>query len=75
LRNAYTILAGKPEGKRPLGRPRDRWEGNIRMELRKVGWESVDWIPLAQDKEEWQAVVNTVMNLRIPRKMENFLSR
>jgi len=45
------------------------------MELRKVGWESVDWIPLAQDKEEWQAVVNTVMNLRIPRKMENFLSR
>jgi hypothetical protein len=57
-------LAGKPEGKRPLGRPRRRWEVNIRMDLREIGLEGVDWISLAQDWDQWRAVANTVMNLR-----------
>jgi hypothetical protein len=56
---------GKPEGKRPLGRPRHRWEDNIRMDLREMGWEIVTWIHLAQDKDQWRADVNTVMNLRV----------
>jgi hypothetical protein len=56
---------GKPEGKRPLGRPRHRWEDGIRMDLREIGWGSVDWIQLAQDTGRWQALVNTVMNLRV----------
>jgi len=59
-------LVGKPEGKRPLGRPRRRWEDNIRMDLREVGWESVDWMHLAQDRGQWRNIVNTVMNLRVP---------
>jgi hypothetical protein len=63
--NAYNILAGKPEGKRPLGRPRRRWE-DIRIDLRETGWEGVDWIHLAQDRDLWRALVNTVMNLRVP---------
>jgi hypothetical protein len=57
---------GKPEGKRPLGRPRRRWEDNIRINLRKIGWSSMDWIYLAQDRYQWWALVNTVMNLRVP---------
>jgi hypothetical protein len=56
-------LVVKPEGKRPLRRPKHRWEENIRMDLREVGWEIVDWIHLAQDRDQWLAVVNTVMNL------------
>jgi hypothetical protein len=63
-RNAYKILARKPEGKRPLGRSRRRWEDNIRMDLRDTGWESVKWMHLAQDRKEWQALVNVVMNPR-----------
>jgi hypothetical protein len=59
-------LIGKPDGKRPQGRPRSRWKNNIRTDLREIGWEGVDWIHLAQDKEQWQAFVNTVMNLRVP---------
>jgi hypothetical protein len=59
-------LAGKPEGKRPLGRPRGRWEDNIRMDLREILWEGVDWIHLVQDRDQWRALVNTVMNLRVP---------
>jgi hypothetical protein len=64
-RNVYRALMGKPEGKRPLGRPRRRWEDGIRMDLREIGWESVDWIQLAQDRDRWRALVNTVINLRV----------
>jgi hypothetical protein len=65
-RNAYRLLVGKPEGKRPLGRPRRRWVDNIRLVLVKVGWGVVDWIGLAQDRNRWRAVVNSVLNLRVP---------
>jgi hypothetical protein len=65
-RNAYRILGGKPKGKRPLGRPRRRWEANIRMDLREIGWGDMDWIDLAQDRDHWRALVNPVMNLRVP---------
>jgi hypothetical protein len=65
-KNAYMILVGKPEGKRPLDRPRRRWVDNIKIGLRAIGWNSVDWIDLAQDREQWRALVNTVINLRIP---------
>jgi hypothetical protein len=62
-RNAYRILVGKPEGKRPLGRPRCRWVENIKMDLRDIGWVGMDWINLAQDGDQWRALVNTVLNL------------
>jgi hypothetical protein len=65
-RNAYRILVGKPEGKRPLGRPRRRWVDNIKIDLREIGWDGVDWIHLVQDRDQWKALVNTVMNLRVP---------
>jgi hypothetical protein len=65
-RNAYRILVGKPEGKRPLGRPRCRWVDNIKMDLRVTGWYCMDWIDLTQDMDQWRALVNTVMNLRVP---------
>src|SRR5215470_10217895 len=65
-RGAYRILVGRPEGRRPLGRPRRRWEDNIKMDLREVGWEGVDWIELAQDRDRWRALVNAVMNLWVP---------
>jgi hypothetical protein len=65
-RNAYRLLVGKPEGKRPLERPRHRWVDNIRMDLEEVGWHNVDWISLAQDRNRWRALVNSVWNLRIP---------
>jgi hypothetical protein len=65
-RNAYRILLGKPEGKRPLGRLRRRWEDNIRMDLRYIRWGGMEWINLAQDRNKWRALVNTVMNLRVP---------
>jgi hypothetical protein len=67
-RNAYTskILVGKPEGKRPLGRPRRRWVDNIQIDLREIGWDSRDWIDLAQDRDQWRALVNTVINIRVP---------
>jgi hypothetical protein len=61
-RGAYRVLMGKPEGRRPLGRPRHRWEDNIKMDLREVGW-GIDWIDLAQDRDRWRALVNAVMNL------------
>jgi hypothetical protein len=64
-RNMYRVFMGKPEGKRPLGRPRRRWEDGIRMDVREIGWGSVDWIQLAQDWDLWRALVNTVMNLRV----------
>jgi hypothetical protein len=65
-RNAYRLLAGKPEGKGPLGRPRRRWVDNIRMDLGEVGWCDVDWIGLAKDRNSWRALVNSVLNLRVP---------
>jgi hypothetical protein len=65
-RGAYMALVGKPEGRRQLGRPRRRWEDNIKMDLREVGWGGMDWINLAQDRDRWRAVVNAVMNLRVP---------
>ena len=64
-RNAYRVLVGKPEGKRPLGRPRRRWEDNIKMDLREVGCDMGDWIALAEDRDQWQAYVRSVMNLRV----------
>jgi hypothetical protein len=65
-RNAYRILVGKPEGRRQLGRPRRKWVDNIRMDLGEVEWGDVDWIGLAQDKNRWRALVNSVLNLRVP---------
>jgi hypothetical protein len=64
-RNVYKVLVGKPEGKRPLGRPRRRWEDGIRMDLNEIGLWGVDWIRLSQDRDRWQAVVSAVMNLRV----------
>jgi hypothetical protein len=65
-RNAYRILVGKPEGRRPVGRPRRWWVDNIIIDLREIGWDGVDWVDLAQDRDQWRALVNTVMNLRVP---------
>ena len=65
-RGAYRVLVGKPEGKTPLGRPRQRWVDNIRMDLQEVGCGHVDWIGLAQDRDGWRKLVNAVMNLRVP---------
>jgi hypothetical protein len=65
-RNAYRILVGKPEGKSPLGRPRHRWVGNIKIDLRDTGSDGMDWIELAQDRGPWRTLVNTVMKLRVP---------
>jgi hypothetical protein len=61
----YRLLTGKPGGKRPLERPRRRWEDRIRIYFREIGWESLYWIQLAQDRDRWRVVVNTVMNLRV----------
>jgi hypothetical protein len=65
-RKAFRLLAGKPEGKRPLGRPRRKWVDNIRMDLGEVGWGSVYWIGLAQDRDRWRALVNAIMNIHFP---------
>jgi hypothetical protein len=62
-RNVYRVLVGKPEGKRPLGRPRHRWEEGIKMDLEEIGWGGVEWIHLAQNRDRWRALVNAVMNL------------
>ena len=65
-RGVYRVLVGKPEGKRPLGRPRRRWVDNIRMDLQEVGCRYMDWIGLAQDRDRWRTLVSAVMNLRVP---------
>ena len=65
-RGVYWVLVGKPEGKRQLGRPRRRWEGNIKMDLQEVGLRGIDWIDLAQNRDRWRTLVNAVMNLRVP---------
>jgi hypothetical protein len=64
-RNLYRVLVGKPEGRRPLGRSRRRWEDEIRMDLEEIGWGGVEWIHLAQDRDRWRALVNAVVNLRV----------
>ena len=66
FRGAHKVLVGKPEGERPLGRPRRRWEDNIKMDLEEVGRGCGDWVRLAQDRDRWRALVSTVMNFRVP---------
>jgi hypothetical protein len=66
VRGVYRVLVGKPEGKRPLGRTRSRWEDNIKMDLQEVGWGCGDWMELAQDRDRWRALVSAVMNFRVP---------
>jgi len=66
-REVHRVLVGKPEGKRPLGRPRRKWEDNIKMDLQEVGGGFEDWMELSQDRDRWQALVSTVMNLRVPK--------
>jgi hypothetical protein len=73
-RNAYRILVGKPEGKRPLGRPRRRRVDNIKMDLREIEWDGMDWIDPAEDRDQWRALVNAVMNLQVPSNSGKFLS-
>jgi hypothetical protein len=66
IRNSYHIFVSKPEGKRLVGRPKHRWVDNIRMDIREIVWKVVDWMHLAQDRDQWRVLVNTVMNLRVP---------
>ena len=73
-RGVYRVLVGKPEGKRPLGRPRRRWEDNIKFNLQEVGCGVVDWIEMAQDRDSWWVLVNAVMNLRVPYYAGYFLT-
>ena len=73
-RGVYRVLVGKPEGRRPMGRPRRRWVDNIRMDLQVVGCGYMDWIGLAQDRDRWRTLVSAVMNLRVPRNAGNFLT-
>jgi hypothetical protein len=65
-RGVYRVLVGSPAGKRPLGRPKRRWEDNIKLDLRKIGIDGANWIQLAQDRVQWRAFMYTVMNLRVP---------
>jgi hypothetical protein len=65
-RNPYRILVEKPEGKRSLGKPRRRWVDNIKIDLREIGWDGMNWIDLALDRDQWRALVNTVMNRQVP---------
>ena len=65
-RGLYRVLLGKPEVKRPMGRPRPRWEDNIKLDLQEVGCRSMDWIELPQDRDRWRVVVSAVINLRVP---------
>jgi hypothetical protein len=71
--NAYRVLLGKPEGRRPLGRPRRRWVNNIKMDLRDIGWDGVDSIEMAHDRDQWRALVNTILNLWVPQNAGKFL--
>jgi hypothetical protein len=73
-RGAHRVLVGRPEGRRPLGRPRRRWEDNIKMDLQEVGWGGMDWIDMAQDWDRWRALVSAVMYLRVPQNAGNFLT-
>jgi len=64
MRNTYNVLVGKSGGERPLGRPRRKWEDNIRIDLMEIGWEGMNWIHLAQDRDQWRVIVNTLMSLQ-----------
>jgi hypothetical protein len=70
-RNVYRILVGKAEGKRPLGRPRRRWVENIKMDLREIAWGGIDWIDVAQDRDQWRALANTAMDFRFHKLLGN----
>jgi hypothetical protein len=72
--NACRIFERKPQGKRPVGRPRSSWLDNFKMDLREIGWDGIHWIDLVQDRDQWRALVNTVMNLRVPYNSGQFLS-
>jgi hypothetical protein len=74
MRNAYKIVVGKPEGKRQVGRSRSRWEYNIRIYLQEIGWEGVNWICLAQDRDQWWVLFSLVMKLWVPQDVGNFLT-
>jgi hypothetical protein len=74
VRGAYNILVGRPEGRRPPGRPRRSWKDNMKMDLREIGFGDVYWLYWAQDRDRWRALVNTVMNLRVPQNEGNFLT-
>jgi hypothetical protein len=74
MRNAYIILVLKPEGEKLFGRPGRRWENNIRMGLQNIGWEGVDWTYLAEDRDQWRALVYTIMNLRVSKGAGNFFT-
>jgi hypothetical protein len=74
MRSVYRILVGKPEERWPLERPRLIWEDNIKMDLQEVGWGYMDWIDLAEDRQRWRALMNAVMNLRVPQNVGNFLT-
>ena len=73
-RGVHRVLVGKPEGRIPLGRPRRRWEDNIKTDVQEVGGGCADWMELAQNRERWRALVSTVMNFRVPQNAENFLT-
>ena len=73
-RSVHKVLVGNPVGKRPLGRPRCRWEDNIKMDLQEVGCGGMDWIQVDQERDRWRALVYTAMNLRVPQNEENFLT-
>ena len=71
---AYRVLVGKFEGKRHLGKPRRKWVGNTKIDLQEMGWGSMEWIGVAQDRDRWRALTNLVMNLRVPQNAGNFLT-
>jgi hypothetical protein len=73
-RGVYRVLVWKPEGRRPLGRPRTRWEDNIKMDLQEMGCGGMDWIDMAQDRDRWRALVTAVMKQRVPKNAANFLT-
>ena len=73
-RGVFRVLVGKPEGKKPLGRPKRRWEDNIKVDLQEVGCGGMDWIELSQDRERWRALLNAVMNRRVAQNAGNFLT-
>jgi hypothetical protein len=74
MRNAYRILVGKPEGTRPLGRPRRRWVDNIKMDFKEIGYGGMNWTDLTQNRDQWRALVNMVINLRVTYNVGNFLN-
>jgi len=73
-RGIYRVLVGKPEGRRPLGRPRPRWKDNIKIDIQEMGCGGIVWIDLAQDRDRWRALMTAVMNLRVPQNAANFLT-